>query len=114
MKNIEKIRERFMKDNSSIRLGNLAANFARVASFVKDPRNSEVIESIIDESKHLIEWAARDFSLEIQAELVELQIKLALWYLQWREISKDNTKLSVVQNEAEKSSQHLLKLAGII
>ncbi len=114
MRNIEEIRERFLKDNSAVRLGNLAANLSRIVSFSNDPKNSKVVASIIDESKHLIEWTARDFSLSIQSELVELQIKLALWHLQLHEIFEDDQRLLSVRHEAEKSSKLLLKLSGII
>ncbi len=114
MKNIEEIRKRFLRDNSALRLGNLAANLSRIASFSEDCRNNKIVESIIDESKHLIEWAASDFPLDIQSELIELQIKLAVWHLQWTKIFNDNQKISKMRNDVEKASQRFLKLSGIL
>jgi len=114
MKEIERIRERFLKDTSSVRLGNLAANLSRIVSFSQDSKNSKVVESLLEESKNFIEWMATDYELQVQSELIELQIKLALWHLQWHSILADSQKLSKVRNEIEKLSKRLINLSGLL
>jgi len=76
-------RERYLRDALPIRLGGLAANLARVKSFSDHPDHREVVESLIDESKFFIEWAAPDADLLVQAALVELQVQLACWQHAW-------------------------------
>ena len=114
MKDIKEIKERFLKDSAALRLGNLAANLSRIVSFSDNPKNCKIIESIIDESEHFIEWSASDFELQIQSDLVALQIKLALWHRQWQKIIIDNKRLAEMRSEAKKASQRLLELAGIL
>jgi hypothetical protein len=83
MRNQEAIRERYLRDDVSVRLGGLAANLARVASFLTLPDNRELIAGLLEESKFFIEWTAPDTDIETQAALIELQIQLAVVYYRW-------------------------------
>jgi hypothetical protein len=75
MKDRNVIQERYLCDELSIRLGGLAANLARVKSFSDHPDHRDIVESLLDESKFFIEWTALDAEPELQADLVELQIR---------------------------------------
>lgn len=79
MNNLDERRERFMRDSLPIRLGGLAANLARVSSISNNPANYTAAFGLIEESKHFIEWTAAESQVETAAELVNLQVKLALW-----------------------------------
>lgn len=79
MKNLELIRARYLQDNLPRRLGALAANLARIASFSKLNKSGNVIESLLRESTYFIEWTGKDANLELQDKLVQLQIRLAWW-----------------------------------
>lgn len=81
MNNIEERRERYMRDPLAVRLGGLAANLARVSSISNNALNFNVASGLMEESKHFIEWTAAESQIETAADLVSLQIKLALW--QW-------------------------------
>ena len=74
MKDWTTIRERFLRDDISVRLGGLAANLSRIKSFANNENNKALVESLIDESKHFIEWTAHETEIEIAAKLVELQV----------------------------------------
>lgn len=106
MQNSEEIKKRFLKSNLSIRLGCIASNLARIESFSKMPNNQKVINDLIKESKFFIEWTTPEVNLDIQVELVNTQIQLALWnYLKnQKQISKDAGRLS----------EKILKLSGLI
>ena len=82
MNKLDKLRTRYLKDSIPIRLGGLAANLARVASFSKNDDHQNVVESTLQESKWFIEWTAFELSTEIIAELVQLQILMAKWEIQ--------------------------------
>jgi len=106
LERLEIIRQRFTIDRVEIQLAGLAANLARLSSFIEDPANAKVVSSLLLESKFMIEWIASSVSLEMQEQLVELQRRLALWsqqYLNSEEISK----------QAECWSERLLAISGI-
>jgi len=58
MKNLEKRRFRYLQDPTPVRLGGLAANLARIASFSKYADHREVVDPILQETKWFIEWIA--------------------------------------------------------
>ena len=114
MKDWTPIRERYLRDNLSIRLGGLAANLARIKSFSDHPDHCEVVESLLDESKFFIEWTAPESQLELQAKLVELQIQLALWQRSWRDIWADPTQRAKVAEQAGIWSKQVLTMSGLL
>lgn len=114
MRNREAIKQRYLRDNLSVRLGGLAANLARIKSFSDHPDNREAVERLIEESKFFIEWAAPDADIDVQASLVELQIQLVLWHREWREIWNDPQRKPKVAEEAEDWSQRVLQWSGLL
>ena len=106
MRNLEKIKKRFLKEDLAARLGGIASNLARLESFSRMPNNKKVIQDLIEESKFLIEWTAPQASLDIQEELVKLQVQLALW-----EYSR---KTKGIVEYADKSAKKILKLSGLL
>jgi len=108
------IRERYLRDELPVRLGGLAANLSRIKSFANNENNKALVESLIDESKHFIEWTAREAEIDTAAKLVELQVELALWHF-----TLDKTWLDINQRKqiSEKSnhwSQEILRVSGLL
>ena len=103
--NLEEIKRRFLKDDLPIRLGGIAANLMRIESFSRLPNNKKLIKDLIAESEFFIEWTAPAAALEIQAELANTQIQLALCnYSGSEEIAKKSARLA----------QRLLRLSGLL
>jgi hypothetical protein len=50
----------------------------------------------------------------VQGELVELQVKLSIWYNYWNKIWSDESLRLKMAMESSQWSAHLLELAGII
>jgi hypothetical protein len=75
---LQAIKERYMKDPLPIRLGGLAANLVRINTFSRHDANQSAVYGLLNESKYFIEWTARDVELEVTAQLVDLQIKIAV------------------------------------
>ena len=113
MKNEKAIRERYMRDDLSIRLGGLAANLARVESFSSHPDHCQLVESLLEESKFFIEWTTSAADMEVQAELVDLQLVLARWQQRWADIWSDTAERSAVALKAGSWSKRVLELSGI-
>ncbi|TXT23563.1 MAG: hypothetical protein FD131_5196 [Rhodocyclaceae bacterium] len=52
----EPVRQRFLRDPLPIRLGGLAADLARIASFSENPANRHAVASLLEEGKYFAEW----------------------------------------------------------
>lgn len=114
MKDWKAIRKRYLRDGLPVRLGGLAANLARVKSFSNHPGHRDVVVNLLEESKFFIEWIAPDAGLELQGNLVELQIQLARWHLNWTDIWTDPARLGAVAEEAGVWSERLLRMSGLL
>lgn len=79
MKDFNRMRESYLQESSSIRLGELATNLARIKSRSVNVKNQIVVASIIEDSLHLIDWTVADVNNETAAQLGELKSKLAEW-----------------------------------
>lgn len=114
MKNIEERRPRYLQDSIPVRLGGLAANLGRIASFSKYPDHRDVVDSIMQESKWFIEWTAADLDIAEAAELVSLQLQLASWQKQapneWGNESWRNQLIA----EARRWSNRLVEMSGLL
>lgn len=114
MKNRVALRERYLRDPLSIRLGGLAANLARVSSFADHPKHGAVVESLVTESKFFIEWAAPEADLETQTALAAIQVQLALWELRWSRIWSDPAQRVAVAHQAQVWSDQVLAMSGLL
>ena len=114
MKDWTQIQERYMRDDLPVRLGGLAANLSRIKSFSANEAGEEAVEGLIDESKMFIEWTAAQAEINIAGKLVELQIKLALWQLQWGTIWNDPFKRKGIAEQSSLWSKLVLEMSGLL
>jgi len=106
--------ERYLRDSLKVRLGGLAANLARVESFSDRDEHREIVYELIEESKYFIEWSTPEVPLPFQAELVEYQVALALWQLQWQEIWGNPEKRKMIMHEVGEWAHRILKESGLL
>ena len=114
MNNLKERRDRYMRDSVPIRLGGLAANLARVSSFVKKTGNKDAVNGLLEESKHFIEWTALETQIEIAAELAELQITLAVWQRSWAANCDDEESRIEISRQAKQFSDLVLLRSGLL
>ncbi len=107
-------RERYLRESVSIRLGELAANLARIQSFSNNDLNRDAVAHLIEESKFFIEWTAIDAGIDQAAELVELQVQLACWQLGWARIWADNSQRTKVAEQAKLWSNRVLEMSALL
>lgn len=105
----ESIRQRYVRDPLPIRLGGLAADLARIASFAENPQNRDAVASLLEEGKYFAEWAAPDAPLDVQECLAQTQIRLAVWHRQWVSGHPD----ARMREQAQRWSDQLLALSGL-
>ncbi|NIT61016.1 MAG: hypothetical protein GWN00_33875 [Aliifodinibius sp.] len=111
----EKLRSRYLDDPLPIRLGGLAANLGRAASFSKHEGHREAVSATLQESKWFIEWTAAELEdKENAAELVRLQIQLAIWQIQSINKWNDNNWRSELGSQSQQWSQRILEMSGLL
>lgn len=104
------LRDRYLRDPLPIRLGGLAADLARIASFAVNPQNGAAVASLLEEGKYFAEWTAPDAPLNVQEVLAEVQVTLALWQRRWLA----GQLQPLMPAEAHRWSEKLLELSGLI
>jgi broad specificity phosphatase PhoE len=114
MKNQAAIRGRYLRDGPPTRLGGLAANLLRIKSFADRNGSHEVVVSLIEESKLLIEWTAGEFEADRAAQLVALQVELAGWQLRWPQVCGDPEARSRVAQRAANWSDRVMEMSGLL
>ena len=114
MTKLNKLRSRYLKDPLPVRLGGLAANLARVASFSKHDGHLDVVSATLQESKWFIEWTAAELAIQETAELVRLQIQLALWQLQSHKKWHDESWRLELVAKSKEWSQRVLEMSGLL
>jgi hypothetical protein len=112
VRNLAAIKDRYMKDGLKERLGGIAANLARIASFSANPKNRNAVESMLEETKFFIEWIAPDAPLNVQAFLVEVQIQLALWHRNWSTIHTEVEDREKLQHWSRVMSKRIFTVAS--
>lgn len=73
-----------------------------------------MIESLLNESKFFIEWTTLDADPSIQAELVDLQLRLARWQHGIEEIWADPAQRMILAEEAGIWSNRVLEMSGLL
>lgn len=109
-------RETFLGKNIDIQLGGLAADLARVASFVRIPALAPT-ETMLEESRAFIEWCAPGLvpeRLDDAARLVEIQRSLTYWYHRWDQIVNDSIERHKLAEQAQAWSDEVLKMSGLL
>ena len=113
MTNATAIRERFLRDLPPRRIGNVAANLARMSTFAAETEHSDLVCHLAEESALFIDWAAPDAEPEIQCEFLTLQRLLVSWTRSWKGIWENPQEREHMRKDAAEWSQRLLRLAGL-
>jgi len=114
MINKEKLRERFLRDPLSRRLGGLAATLGRISSSARNSTDPIHVANLLDEAKHLIEWTAAEAEPEAAAELVRMQTLLTIWQKVWREASQNPHQRLLLSVQAKNWSDKAVDFSGLV
>ncbi len=114
MNQLESLRSRYLRDSIPTRLGGLAANLARVASFSRHDGHQPAVTATMHESKWFIEWTAPELSTEETADLIRLQSQLARWEIQSKDKWDNDTWRQDLMNESRRWSERLMDMSGLL
>ncbi len=79
MKDLKRMRERFIRDASPVRMGNLASDLLRLNKWILMRHQDEAIVDLMRKIAWLMEWSG-DLGL---AELADMQREICRWRRVW-------------------------------
>jgi hypothetical protein len=110
----EQKKERYLRDPLPVRLGGLAADLARIASSARFPAAAASVEQMLEESQYFIEWTAAEAEPEIAAELVDIQLMIAIWRKAWPDAQQSQAQRTLLSVQAKKWSDQVLDYSGLL
>ena len=109
MISIAELKNRFLRDENSRRLGAIASDLARLSSLAqREPANLAAFENGFVEVKLFTEWAAEDLDLKTQELILALQRTLSHFDSQNFSSHRDEIK-----QETSKWSETILSISGL-
>jgi hypothetical protein len=106
MKDLKRMRERFIRDESSVRMGNLASNLLRLSKWIQKGHNDEAIVDLMREIAWLMEWSGDLASVD----LADMQREICRWRRIWP-VEKARNVLSL---RASQMSNRILEGSGLL
>src|SRR3989304_1960806 len=106
MKELKRMRERFIRDESSVRMGNLASNLLRLSKWIQTGHKDEAIVDLMREIAWLMEWSGDLAS----AELADMQREIC----RWRRVWPVEQARHILALRAFQMSNRLLEQSGLL
>jgi len=109
-----KLRERYLRDDWPVRLGNLASTLARVSNAAGNPKTLTGVPLSLRESMLLIEWNLHGTPAEVLSELAPMQAELGLWWRGWDAVAQSPALRALLARHARDMSDRVLQLSGLL
>src|SRR5512139_825472 len=106
MKDLERKRERFVRDEGPVRLGNLASNLLRLNKWILMRRSDEAIVDLMREIAWLMEWCGDLASVE----LADMQREIC----RWRRVWPVEQARHILALRASQMSNRILEWSGLL
>ena len=106
MRDIKRMRDRYLQDNGPVRMGNLASNLLRLSQWVKKRHRDEAIIDLMREIAWFLEWNG-ELGL---AELPDMQREIC----RWRQIWPIEQARSILAFRVGRMSERVLELSGLL
>jgi hypothetical protein len=112
MKNLDRIRNRYLRDPLPVRLAGLASTLSKVASSARWESGADAVSDLLEEGQYFIEWTAGEAEPETAGDLVDIQVMLSLWRRAWQEAQHSPHQRSILSAQAKMWSEKLMQYAG--
>ena len=106
MRDLKRMHDRFIRDGSSVRLGNLASDLLRLSKWIHARHNDETIVHLMREIAWLMEWSGDLAS----PELADMQREIC----RWRRIWPVEQVRSILVFRALQMSNQILEWSGLL
>ena len=112
MRDIARLKERYLQDPFEKQIGNLASDFSRLEWVCRHPKDPLHCDDLFQEVEYFTGWSlGAEGPSKAKEILTDLQMRVATWRLVWPRLGKDPEFRNAVAREAHAWSQKLLKLA---
>jgi len=106
MRNIMKMRDRYLRDKAPVRMGNLASSLLRLSQWVKKRHREDAIIDLMREIAWFMEWCGDLAS----PELADMQREIC----RWRRIWPVEQARSILAFRALQMSNRILEWSGLL
>jgi hypothetical protein len=106
LRDIKKMRDRYLRDRAPVRMGNLASSLLRLSHWVKNRHREEATIDLMREVAWFLEWNG-DLSL---AELAEMQREIC----RWRQVWPVEQARNILELRTLQMSKRVLELSGLL
>ena len=106
MKDLKRMRERFIRDASPVRMGNLASDLLRLNKWILMRHKDEAIIDLMRRIAWLMEWSG-DLGL---AELADMQREIC----RWRRVWPIEQARHILALRASQMSNQILEWSGLL
>jgi len=69
---------------------------------------------MLEESQRFIEWTAAETDPDVAAELVDIQVALALWRKIWPQAQHNQSERTLLSFQAKKWSDQVVNYSGLL
>jgi hypothetical protein len=105
MKDLQRMRERFIRDASPVRMGNLASDLLRLSKWIQTGHNDKAIVNLMRKIAWLMEWSGNLTTVE----LADMQREIC----RWRRIWPVEKARAILMFRARLMSERVLELSGL-
>ena len=106
MKDLQKMRDRFIRDESPVRMGNLASSLLRLRKWVQTGHNDEAIVDLMRQIAWLMEWSGDLAS----SDLADMQGEIC----RWRRVWPVDQARPILALRASQMSNRILESSGLL
>jgi hypothetical protein len=106
MKDLKRMRERFLRDRTPVRLGNLASSLLRLSKWVQMEQRDESVVDLMREIAWFMEWSG-DLASK---ELADMQREIC----RWRRIWPIEPTRSILAFRTLQMSNRILEMSGLL
>ena len=106
MKDLKRMRQRFIRDDGPVRMGNLASNLLRLSKWVQMGYDDEAIVDLMRQIAWIMEWTGDLAS----AELADMQREICRWRRAW----PVEQVRHILALRASQMSNHILEWSGLL
>jgi hypothetical protein len=106
MRDLKEMRERYLRDEIPVRMGNMASSLLRLNKWVRNRHNDEAIVDLMREIAWFLEWCG-DLAL---VELAEMQREIC----RWRRVWPVEQARAVLALRALQMSNRVLEISGLV
>lgn len=106
MRDLTRLKERFLRDDPAVRMGNLASDLHRLSIWVRTGRADEAILDLMREVAWMMEWMGD----QATAELADLQREICRWCRVW----PVESVRSILALRARQMSARALEISGLV